>query len=397
MKRRTFLGSGLAAGAMLGSAAAGRAEARALRATGCLGVIVERASGSVVLVDNVRRAALGRIEGLGDLSHATAVFSPCERYAYVFGRDGGLTKLDLLETRIERRLMQSGNSIGGAISDDGRMIAVANYTPGGIKVFDAATLTEIASIPALGADGKMSKTVGVVSLPGRRFIFSLYDAGEIWIADFGDGATPKLTKFANVGRLPYDGNVTSDGRHYLAGLFGEDGFAHVDLWAATPKCERVAQNYFGGQQRLPVFKMPHLEGWGQSANDLLAPACGEHEVLVIDLQTMGLKKRIPTHGQPVFCVTRPDTREVWVNFAHPLNDTVQIIDIPTLEVVDTIVVGPAVLFLEFTPRGNEIWISVRDADRVDVFDVRQRRKVAEIAAKKPSGVFFASRAHRLGT
>ncbi|MGO8740181.1 cytochrome D1 domain-containing protein [Rhodoblastus sp.] len=396
MKRRAFLGSGLAAGALLASAANGRAETPAPRATGCLGLIVERASGSVVLIDNVRRAALGRIEGLGDLSHATAVFSPCERYAFVFGRDGGLTRLDLLESRIDKRVMQSGNSIGGAISDDGQLIAVANYTPGGVKIFDAETLAEVASIPALGTDGKTSKTVGIVALPGRRFIYSLYDAGEIWIADFGAGATPKLTKFPNVGRLPYDGAVTSDARHYLAGLFGEDGFAHIDLWAPELKCERVAQNYFGGQQKLPVFKMPHLEGWGQSASDLLLPACGAHEVLAIDLQTMGLKKRIPTHGQPVFCVARPDGREVWVNFAHPLNDTVQIIDIPTLEVVHSFVAGPTVLHLEFLPRGHEVWISVRDADRVDVMDVRRRQKVAEIPAQKPSGVFFAARAHRLG-
>ncbi len=396
MRRRAFLGSGLAAGALFASNANGRAETSAPRATGCLGLIVERAAGSVVLIDNVRRAVLGRIEGLGDLSHATAVFSRCERYSFVFGRDGGLTKLDLLETRIDKRVMQSGNSIGGAISDDGQLIAVANYTPGGVKIFDAGTLADVASIPALGADGKLSKTVGIVSLPGRRFIFSLYDAGEIWIADFGDGATPGLTKFTNVGRLPYDGNVTSDARHYLAGLFGEDGFAHIDLWARELKCERVAQSYFGGQQKLPVFKMPHLEGWGQSAVDLLLPACGAHEVLAIDLQTMGLKKRIPTHGQPVFCVARPDGREVWVNFAHPLNDTVQIIDVPTLDVVHSFAPGPGVMHLEFTPRGDEVWISARDADRVVVMDVRRREKIVEIPAQKPSGILFASRAHRLG-
>lgn len=148
MRRRAFLGSGLAAGALFASNANGRAETSAPRATGCLGLIVERAAGSVVLIDNVRRAVLGRIEGLGDLSHATAVFSRCERYSFVFGRDGGLTKLDLLETRIDKRVMQSGNSIGGAISDDGQLIAVANYTPGGVKIFDAGTLADVASISA---------------------------------------------------------------------------------------------------------------------------------------------------------------------------------------------------------------------------------------------------------
>ena len=40
-------------------------------ATGDLGLVVERATGSLVLVDRSDRAALGRIEGLGDLSHAS--------------------------------------------------------------------------------------------------------------------------------------------------------------------------------------------------------------------------------------------------------------------------------------------------------------------------------------
>ena len=68
------------------------------------------------------------IEGLGDLSHASAVYSRDGRYAYIFGRDGGLTKIDLLEARIVKRVMQAGNSIGGSISQDGRIVVAQNYT-----------------------------------------------------------------------------------------------------------------------------------------------------------------------------------------------------------------------------------------------------------------------------
>src|SRR5690606_1401721 len=92
------------------------------RATGDLGVVIERATGSVLIVDTSDRKVLQRIEGLGDLSHASIVFSRDERYAYVFGRDGGLTQVDLLLQRIERRIVQGGNSIGGAISQDGKLI-----------------------------------------------------------------------------------------------------------------------------------------------------------------------------------------------------------------------------------------------------------------------------------
>ena len=61
-----------------------------LRGTGDMGIVIERASGSVAVVDSSTKSILGRIEGLGDLSHASAVYSRDGRYAYVFGRDGGL-------------------------------------------------------------------------------------------------------------------------------------------------------------------------------------------------------------------------------------------------------------------------------------------------------------------
>jgi protein NirF len=102
------------------------------------------------------------------------------------------------------------------------------------------------------------------------------------------------------------------------------------------------------------------------------------------------------HGQPVFAVARPDGRQVWVNFAHPLNDVVQVIDLPSLEVVHTLTPGPAVLHLEFSPRGEQLWLSVRDADRVEVYDTRTFERLAQIPVDKPSGIFMTARAHRIG-
>ena len=62
--------------------------------------------------------------------------------------DGGLTKLDLLTQKAVGRVMQAGNSIGGAISEDGRLVAVANYEPGGVRIFDAETLVRMGGAPA---------------------------------------------------------------------------------------------------------------------------------------------------------------------------------------------------------------------------------------------------------
>jgi len=368
-----------------------------LRGTGDLGLVVERAAGRVQVIETTERSAIREVGGLGDLSHASAVFSRDGRYAYVFGRDGGLNKVDLLRGQLVGRVVQSGNAIGGAISQDGRLVAVSNYEPGGVRVFDAETLEPLADIPAsYGANGARSKVVGLVDATGRRFVFSLYDAGEIWIADLADPAEPKLTKFHDIGRLPYDGLITPDGRYYLAGLFGEDGVALLDLWYPEAGVRRILDGYGRGEEPLPVYKMPHLEGWASAGDLLVLPAVGRHEVLLVERETWREVGRIAVHGQPVFAVARPDGRQVWVNFAHPLNDVVQVIDITSKEIVETLNPGMAVLHMEFTPRGEQVWISLRDEDRVEVYDPDTRKRIAALPAEKPSGIFLTARANRIG-
>jgi protein NirF len=373
------------------------AEPPMLRGTGDLGIVVERAAGAVQVIETTGHTSLCTIAGLGDLSHATAVFSRDGRFAFVFGRDGGLTKVDLLKGQIVKRIVQAGNSIGGAISQDGRLVAVSNYEPGGVKVFDALSLEPIADIPATyGADGARSKVVGLVDAPDQKFVFSLYDAGEIWVADLSDPRKPEVTKFQNVGKQPYDGLITPDGRYYVAGLFGEDGLALLDLWDPDKGVQRILDGYGRGEAELPVYKMPHLEGWAEAGDLLFLPAVGHHELLVVDRRDWHEVGRIAVHGQPVFAEARPDGREVWVNFAHPDNGVVQVIDVPSLKVVKTLEPGPAVLHLEFTPRGEQLWLSVRDADQVQVYDTRTFERLATLPVDKPSGIFLTARAGKIG-
>jgi protein NirF len=366
------------------------------RGTGDMGVIIERAAGSLVVIETTSNTILSRVPGLGDTSHASVVFSRDERYAYVFGRDGGLTKVDILAGKVVNRVVQGGNSVGGAISQDGRLVAVANYEPGGVRVFDADTLEQVADIPATVADGSTSKVIGLVDAPGNRFVFTLYDAGETWIADMADPTAPKLTKFTGIGALPYDALITGNGRYYIAGLFGEDGLSLLDMWNPQAGMRRILGGYGRGEEALPVYKMPHLEGWAVAGNLAVLPAVGRHEVLLLDMNNWKEAGRIPVYGQPVFAVMRPDGRQIWVNFAHPLNDTVQVIDLPSHKIVATLKPGKAVLHMEFTPRGEHVWVSVRDADKVVVYDTATLQPVKELPVSKPSGIFLTARAHKTG-
>ncbi|MGB2739498.1 MAG: cytochrome D1 domain-containing protein [Cognaticolwellia sp.] len=375
-----------------------------LRATGDLGVIIERASSQVQIVNHSSNSMLSEIDGLGDLSHASIVYSRDQRFAYVFARDGGLTKIDMLKDKIAKRIIQSGNSIGGAISQDGKLIAVSNYTPGGVKVFNSDTLALVATIDSSVLSAKprnedgtpvRSKVVGLVDAPGQKFVFSLFDSNEIWIADFSQ-AEMQLTKFENIGLAPYDGLISPDGRYYIAGLFGEDGLALLDLWHTEKGVRRILANYGKGDKKLPVYKMPHLEGWAMAGDYAFLPAVGKHSVLVVDTKTWLQVAEIPAHSQPIFVMAQPDNRQIWVNFAFPDNNTIQVFNTETFELVKTLTPGPAVLHMEFTPRGENVWISVRDSNEVHVYDTATQTLIDKLSVKSPSGIFFTNRAHQIG-
>ncbi len=366
-----------------------------LRGTGDLGVVIERGSGGLSLVDTSTRAPYAQIGGLGDLSHASAVYTRDGRYVFIFGRDGAISKVDLLTATVVKRVVQSGNAIGGSISQDGKIVVAQNYTPGGIKAFDAETLELLSEVPAEYAPGKFSKVVGLADIPGQRFAYALFDGGEIWVTDFSDPKAPKTQRFP-AGNQPYDGMVTPDGRYFLAGLYGEDGIALLDLWQPEKGSRKILSGYGRGEEKLPVYKMPHLRGWTVAGGRAYLPAIGRHEVLVVDTDTWKEVGRIPVKGQPVFVMARPDGRQIWVNFAFPDYSEIQVIDTLTNRVVQNLSPGKAILHMEFTPRGETVWLSARDSNKVVIYDTQSFARVGEFPVPAPSGIFFTSRAARIG-
>ncbi len=74
----------------------------------------------------------------------------------------------------------------------------------------------------------------------------------------------------------------------------------------------------------------------------------------------------------------------------------QVIDTETLKIVKTLKPGKGTLHMEFTQRGEEVWLSVRDQDQVQVYDAATLERPATLPVAKPSGIFFTSRAGRTG-
>jgi protein NirF len=368
-----------------------------VRGTGDLAVIIERATGSVLVVDTTAKKQLFQIKKLGDLSHASVVYSRDARYAYIFARDGALSKIDILCGKIVKRIKQAGNSIGGAISQDGKLIAVSNYEPGGVKIFSSDDLKLVANIPSTKfSANKNSKTVGLVDAPDHKFVVSLYDTGENWIIDTKNIKNIKIKKYKNIGKLPYDALITPNGRFYITGLFGQDGMALLDLWNTQQGVKTILPNYGKGAKKLPVYKMPHLEGWAFAGKKIYLPAVGAYKVLIADTNKWQLQNSIKVHGQPVFVMARPDGRQIWVNYAFPHNDTIQVIDSQSDKIIKTFTLGKGALHMEFSPRGEEVWISIRDKNKIMIFNTNTLKLITTMDAKNPSGIFFTNRAGKTG-
>lgn len=367
--------------------------------TGALMVIIERENSSVVVVDSLRHEILGRITDLGVLHHATISFSHDARYAYLVTRDGWLNKLDLLTLRCTARIRVGESSIGLAVTQDNRFVAVANYKPGDVKIIDAEKLTIVHTVPAYkeGEAGEIpSRTVAIVDAPGNLLIFSLMDADGIWVLDGDQVDFPVIKKFWNVGRMPYDALLTPDGRYYIAGLYHSDHLARLDTWTLDKVDEISLQEPLEKNPKVAVTKVPHLGGWAIANNLLFAPVVGEERLALYEVGTWKFLKSIDLAGTPMFAMASPDGRHVWVNFSGANHRFLQVIDALTLEVVKTLEIGDRVFHMAFTPKGKNIYVSCYKENKVVVLDTKTFQKIGEISVLSPSGIFSTVRAHILG-
>ncbi len=143
--------------------------------------------------------------------------------------------------------------------------------------------------------------------------------------------------------------------------------------------------------------MPHLRGWAVAGRHAYLPAIGRHEVLIVDTATWAEVGRIPVAGQPVFVMARPDGRQVWVNFSVPdYNRRAGHRHPEPARSATRCEPGKAVLHMEFTPRGESVWISCRDDNRVRSSTRTRCQTQATLAVDAPSGIFFTARAQRMG-
>ncbi|MBI5048428.1 MAG: protein nirF [Deltaproteobacteria bacterium] len=372
--------------------------------TASLMVIVEREAGSVIIIDSSRHKFLGRVSNLGNLIHATVKFSKDARYAYVIGRDANVSKIDLVKLKLVKRVKAGDDSVGGVMTQDGKYVALSNYVPGEVRILDAETLETVKIIPAEREypDGKKiaARVVGLVDAPGNLLIFSMMDGDGIWVVDAGKKDFPVIKKFWDIGETPYDGLITPDGRYYIAGLLNSNWVGLLDTWDMTEvkriSTIRTKDARETGEGLVPLWKIPHLKGWAIAGDYAVLPAIKREVALVYNTRDWSIIKEVPLVGTALYTVAGPDGRYVWVDLVGKNGDTIQVIDLKTLEVVKTFSPGKGATHPQFTPKGDAVYISLMDEYKVVVYNPATFEKITEFPAEKPSGIFSTERAHKFG-
>jgi protein NirF len=364
--------------------------------------VVERSSGSLAVYDFVERKLLpDRITGLGNLRHATMIFSPDLRFGYLATRSGQVSRIDL--ERLEKKgvVFTSENSIDNAISQDGRFIATAEYVPGGLTILDAQTMELRKKHPAsfeVGGEQVPSRVTGVVDAPGNRFVCVLIEAAEIWIVDASKPDFPVEHRIKTHQDNPYDAMITPDGRYYVVGHMKSDRVSVLDLTQPEAGVREVSLRDPSKEydKAMPV-KLPHLASWAVAGKWIFVPLVGEDRLAVLDRSSWEIVKSIPLRGHPVYAVRSPTEREIWVSFSGEDDDAwVQVIDVDALEVTDSVRIGRRIYHMDFTPRGSHVLVSANQDNKLFLVNATTREIEDEVELASPSGIFGVWRAFRIG-
>ncbi len=366
-----------------------------LPSLGAMLFVVLRAEGSLALVDARAGQLLPRrIEGLGDMRHATMVFSPWLDAAFVAARDGRISRIALPEARVTASRKTSSFSIDTAMSRDGALVAVAEYRPGGLTLLDTDSLQVVAHFASGDA-----RVTGVVDAPGGRFVATCMERGEVWVVRTR-GGRPRIERRIPLGRGDaYDALITPDGRYYVVGHLGSDEVSVVDLEADPPSVRSVSilPDALRDEEREVPVKLPHMASWARASGKVFVPLVGRPWLAVLDGERMEPVGSVALRGHPVYAQASPDGRQVWVSFSGEGDDAfLQVVDARTLRTVREVEVGRRIYHFEFVGRGATVAVSANGAERLLLLDTETGRTRASLPLPSPSGVFGVRRAFRLG-
>ncbi len=326
--------------------------------------VVEREHGSLTVLTE---SGLKRIEGLGNLNHATLKF--LEDRAYLISRDGYISLIDTRKDRLIRKVKVGESTIGFTFCMD--RVAVANYSPHTVVILNK----ELETVKEFRTS---SRNVGIKSYK-NKLIFSLMDKDSLWVIECDKLEREKI--LTHIGEMPFDA-LMAQGK-YIVGLFKENAVGVYDIEKDT-----YTKVVFRQKGKEVIFKVPHFGLWGVYGDTAYIPAVGERKIHVVSLRNFSYKGYIELIGLPVFVAVSPDGKYIAVNFSGDKEDFLTLINRESLKPIKSVPLGRRVLHFRFTPDGRYIYLSSYYENKLKKVSVPDLEPVEEVPVLTPSGVFI---------
>lgn len=390
-------------------------------------VVVELGDHHATILDGDKFEPIYRFQTRFAL-HGGPKFSPDGRYVYFASRDGWISKFDIYNLKMLAEIRAGINTRNLAVSGDGKTVLVGNYLPHSLVLLNAADLSLIKVIPAVGQDGKSSRVSAVYQAePRGSFVAALKDVKEVWEIAYGGkdfsvrsqhgGAELSGAGVTASHLLPQTaGSASNESKvrriavdNYLDDFFFDPSYRHLIGAARDGKNGQVIDLDSGKKvAEIDLPGMPHLGSgitWEYQGHKVMAtPNLKEPLVSVIDMTTWQTVKQIKTLGSGFFMRSHENTPYAWTDgFNSPDNrDVMHIIDKRTLEVVKILrpIPGKTAAHVEFTRDGKYALVSIWENEgALIIYDAATLEEVKRLPMKKPSGKYnvYNKIMHSIGT
>ena len=370
-------------------------------------IVVESGDHHISILDGDRLEPIHRFASRFAL-HGGPKFSPDGRFVYFASRDGWITKYDIWNLTPVVEVRAGINTRNAAVSSDGKYIAVANYLPHSLVIFDS-DLKPVRVLPVVAAQGGKTSRVSAVydAAPRKSFVAALKDVKEVWeisydpkqpdipvgmIHDFQYKEGAFISGFLNPQRTSVE--------DYLDDFFFTQDYN--DLMGASREGGRGQVINLDARRKVAELKlpgMPHLGSgitWKWQGKTVMAtPNLNEGVVSVIDTATWENVRSIQTLGPGFFMRSHENSRYAWTDsmMSREHRDTLQVIDKEKLEVVAKLrpVPGKTLAHVEFTRDGRyvlaSLWERKNAGGALIVYDAQTLQEVKRIPMDKPVGKY----------
>ncbi len=366
-------------------------------------IVVEAGDHHVSVLDGDRMERIHRFPSRYAL-HGGPKFTPDGRYVFFASRDGWISKFDIWNLKVVAEVRAGLNTRNAAVSSDGRYVAVANYLPGNLVIFDAdLKLLKVIAGRNLKGDATSRLSAVYDAAPRKSFIIGLKDLPEIWEVSYDPAAQPFHDGYVHdykMGEAIATPGFLNPRRTVLDvpldDFFFTQDYANVVGASRDGRGQVVNLDVRRAIAALDLPGMPHLGSgisWLRDGRRVVASTnLKDAQVSVIDMQNWQTVATISTLGPGFFLRSHENSPYAWVDsmMSPTARDTLQVIDKQSLQVVHEVRPEPGKTFahVEFDRRGRYVIASLMEKDGALIFlDAKTFKEIKRLPASKPIGKY----------